>query len=366
MAKISIPVRFLQGMALPGLFSIENSWGGSSVIENQVADPVAHQDVLEGNKADYRKLCEIETSIPIFSRAWWLDAAVGPDGWDVAIAKNDDRIVGAMPYAFARRYGMSVLKQPALSMSLGPWLLPLDGKPATRLASEKKIMQSLIDQLPAFDHFIQNWHSSVTNWLPFYWNGFSQTTHYTYVIPDLTSVNNVWNGFENSARASCKKASERFKMTVRDDLPLDTFIALHRKTLQRRGVVSQYSDDYIRRMDAACAKRNCRKFVVAVNEAGQPCAANYIVWDENSAYGLMNGVDPEMRNTGVASLCMWEIIKHAAKVTKKFDFFGSMNETIEPFVRSFGAQQVPFFVISKTPSRLLRLRRGLQLVMSSM
>lgn len=317
---------------------------------------------MSTNKAQYRKFCEQEARLPVFSQAWWLDAVAGSDGWDVALVKKDERVIAAMPYAFTKRYGMRVIAQPALTMSLGPWLLPSEGKAGTRLAHEKKVMQSLIEQLPRFDHFTQNWHSDLTNWLPFYWNGFSQTTRYTYVLPDLTSTDALWAGFDTSTRASCKKATERYQMQVRDDLPLDTFIKLHQMTLNRRGISSQYSADYIRRLDAACAKHGRRKFFIVVNAEGRPCASNYIVWDDSSAYGLMNGVDPEMRNTGAATLCMWEVLKFASTVTRKFDFFGSMNETIEPFVRSFGAHQVPYFTISKTPSRLLRLRRGLQAV----
>jgi hypothetical protein len=86
------------------------------------------------------------------------------------------------------------------------------------------------------------------------------------------------------------------------------------------------------------------------------------VWDEQSAYGLFSGIDPALRNSGGASLCMWSLIKHASTVTKKFDFSGSMMEPVERFLRSFGATQVPYSNISKTPSRLLRMRQFLRSV----
>jgi hypothetical protein len=55
----------------------------------------------------------------------------------------------------------------------------------------------------------------------------------------------------------------------------------------------------------------------------------------------------------------WQSIKHAAHVTQRFDFGGSMLEPVERVFRSFGATQMPYFNISKTPSRLLRARQGL-------
>ncbi|HYD78290.1 MAG TPA: GNAT family N-acetyltransferase [Paucimonas sp.] len=314
----------------------------------------------ENAKEIYRAFSATEATLPIFSRSWWLDAVAGEDGWDVAVICKGNEVVAAMPYAVRRRYGMTTLGQPPLTQKLGPWLRSYDSRPATRLAQEKEWMQGLIDQLPAFDHFSQNWHYGQTNWLPFSWNGFRQTTRYTYVLHDLSSHDTLWSGFEHSARAECKKATERFRLQVRDDLPLEAMIDLNRQTFERQGLDVPFSEALVRRIDAACAQRGCRKFFIAVDAEGRHHAANYIVWDETSSYGLMSGANPALRNSGGASLCMWEAIRHASKVTRKFDFAGSMMEPVERFLRSFGATQMPYSNVSKTPSKLLRMRQFLQ------
>ncbi|MEN3363186.1 MAG: hypothetical protein V7606_460 [Burkholderiales bacterium] len=307
----------------------------------------------------YREFCGGEPSIPIFSRDWWLDATAGPDGWNVAVVLKDGRVMAAMPYVYRRRYGMRVLSQPPLTQTLGPWIGPTVGKPGTRLANEKELMQELIEQLPPFDYFAQNWHYSRTNWLPFFWNGFQQTTRYTYVLHELGDTEKLWAGFDTAARADCKKASGRFGLRIRDDLPLDTFLELNRMTFARQGMPVPYSDAFVRRLDAACVERGCRALFIAEDPEGRYHAGNYIVWDEDTAYGLMNGADPVLRNSGAASLCMWESIKHAAKVTQRFNFEGSMIEPIERFFRGFGPVQVPYHRISKTPSAVLRVREAL-------
>jgi lipid II:glycine glycyltransferase (peptidoglycan interpeptide bridge formation enzyme) len=220
-------------------------------------------------------------------------------------------------------------------------------------------MQSLIEQLPRFDHFRQTWNKGFSNWLPFYWNGFSQTTEYTYVLSPLNDVDALWNGLDSSRRKHCKQGVERFRLRVRDDLPVDAFIALHKMTLEHRGVAPSFSDDYLRRLDAVCEQRNCRKILIVVDEAGRHCAGTYTIWDSKCAYALIKGSDPEMSHTGAPSLCQWESIKFSSTVASKYDFLGNMNESIEPYVRSFGTVQTPVFSISKTPSRLLRLRQGL-------
>ena len=64
------------------------------------------------------------------------------------------------------------------------------------------------------------------------------------------------------------------------------------------------------------------------------------------------------------SLCLWEAILDASKYTKSFDFEGSMIEPIERFVRAFGATQRPYFQISRTPSRLIRMKEALRMVLT--
>ena len=318
---------------------------------------------MADEKNVYREFSRSESSIPIFSRDWWLDATAGPECWDVAVVRKGGEVVASMPYVRRQRYGLRLIGQPALTQKHGPWYRASEARPAARLAYEKELMQALIDQLPDFDHFTQNWHYTRTNWLPFSWNGFHQTTRYTYVLNGIGAIDKLWAGFENSTRAECKKAVERYKLRVRDDLPLEAFLALNRLTYRRQGITVPYSDEYVRRIDAACAARGCRMLFIAEDPDGNHHSGNYIVWDEESAYGLMAGSDPAYRNTGANTLCHWEAIKYASNVTKRFDFTGSMIEPVERFLRGFGALQTPYFNISKTPSRLLRARQTLLSVM---
>jgi len=327
--------------------------------ETRMESTRSRSDALS-NKAEYRKLCEKEPSIPIFSTGWWLDAAVGPDNWDVVLVKKNEQIVGAMPFAIVRRVGMEVVQQPPLTPLLGPWIQTEDMSTRTRLNNEQKIMQALIEQLPRFDHFKQTWNKSVSNWLPFYWNGFSQTTEYTYVIPALHDLSELWNKFDGSRRKHCKHAMERYHLRIRSDLPLDAFLALHKMSLANRGISQSFSDDCLRRVDAACVEHNCRRINIVVDETGRHLAGTYTVWDSHCAYALIKGSDPTLWHTGAPSLCQWETIKFCSTVAPKYDFLGNMNPTIEPYVRSFGTEQTPIFTISKTPSRLLRLRQGLR------
>ena len=134
---------------------------------------------------DYRQLCASESSVPLFCRDYWLDA-VAPGAWDAIVLDNAGAPLGAWPFVRHRHLGFDYLQMPVLTQFLGPWIAyPAGQKQHSKLSHEKDVFTALIERLPAHDYLIQNFHHSVTNWLPFHWQGFTQTTRYTYVLDDL-------------------------------------------------------------------------------------------------------------------------------------------------------------------------------------
>jgi lipid II:glycine glycyltransferase (peptidoglycan interpeptide bridge formation enzyme) len=282
---------------------------------------------------------QIHCAHALFQQPWWLDA-VAPGAWDAAVVTNDGEVVGRLPYVRMRRFGLTVLGQPLLTQFLGPWLRPGTGKIHTRLEREYEILRGLIAALPKHDVFLQDFHHSLTNCLPFYWQGFSQSVRYTYVIEELDDLDAIWNGFRKTVRAHIRKAEQEIVVRATDDV--EPFIALHRMTYERQGMALPYSADLIRRLDAACKARGVRRILLAEGADGTPHAAVYLVWDAESAYSLMSGNDPRLRSSGAISLLRWEAIKFAREVTRRFDFEGSMLEPVERFFRAFGGRQVRF------------------------
>ena len=292
----------------------------------------------------------------IFQEPWWLDA-VAPAAWSSAEVASGGVVVARMPYTMETRFGLRMLTMPPLTQTLGPWLAPEEGKYAQRLSREKRLMTKLIEQLPQFDYFAQNFHHSIVNWLPFHWIGFEQTTKYTYTIDDLSDQDRVWAGFQDKARTDIRKAERQLAVREGEDIAL--LAGITAKTFERQGVRLPYSMDVLERLDRACAERNARKMWFAEDGEGRIHAALYLVWDHRCAYYLIGGADSELRTSGASSLLMWHAIRFAATVTERFDFEGSMMEPVERFVRGFGAVQTPYFRITKK-SRRTRLLFGLR------
>lgn len=305
----------------------------------------------------YRRFSDESDSLTLFLRSWWLDATCG-DTWDVALAEHGGEIVGALPYLRRKRLGMVVLTQPGLTQHLGPWIGRAFGSAASP-ARDKDIMEALIAGLPPFARYSQNWSPAITNWLPFHWAGFKQTTRYTMRLSGLSDLDAVWRGFQANARTDIRKAAGRFALRLRPDPSLSEFLDVSSLTFARQHLKLPYSREYVARLNDACVARNCSKIFIAEDAQGRAHAGAYLAWDANTAYYLMGGGDPALRNSGATSFCIWEAIRFAATVSKTFDFEGSMIESVERFFRSFGALHVPYYHVTQTKSALLRLRARL-------
>jgi hypothetical protein len=118
--------------------------------------------------------------------------------------------------------------------------------------------------------------------------------------------------------------------------------------------------------DKCIKKNNSGEILFAFDEKQEIHSVLYLTWDNKSSYVHLVGENPQLRNSGAGILLIWEAIKYTSKVLKlnKFDFEGSMLKNVEPVRRSFGATQKSYFIITKTNSRLLRIRNALKELLS--
>lgn len=305
---------------------------------------VMEMKIVMSNLEKYRKFSETERTVPIFSRGWWMDAVCG-ENWNVILVEKNDRIIAALPYFLQDK---EIRKAP-LTQNNGIWIhYPPNQKYEKKLSYENRLMNLIIDEIEALDldKFQQYFHYSLTNHLPFYWRGYEQTTRYTYVISDTSNVEELFNHFSSAVRNKIRKAEKN--VTVKEDLGIAQFYDLNKMTFERQNVTIPYSFKLVSRIDKACESRNARKIYYAVDEQNRTHAAAYFVWDDESVYYLMAASDPMFRYSQSLSLLIFEGIKLASRLGKKFDFEGSMKRNIEEHFRQFGAKQFPYHHIQKT------------------
>jgi len=306
------------------------------------------------NKQRYKDYCAAHSEIPLFLQYDWMQTVAKPEQWDVALVEAGNEIQAFMPYFKKRKLKFDIITVPPLTPYMGPWIhYPPEQKESTRLSYEKKVMEKLIIQLPKVDKFIQYFHPAITNWLPFYWKGFEQTTRYTYIINDLSNADKLYANLQGNIRREISKAKNN--LTIIEVNEVSTLQFLKEKDYLAKGEKMNYSKIYFENIYQKLMQKKCCKVWIVQDEKGNSVASLLLIWDAQCAYYLAGSVDPENRNTGAMSLLLWTAILFASGVTNSFNFEGSMVEPIERFFRSFGAKQTPYFEIRKTDSKLLKL-----------
>lgn len=289
----------------------------------------------------------------LFNEDWWLDAAA-PGNWGEAVVRQGDRTVARLPWA-RERLAVPVLRLRRVgSPKLTPRLLPeLDvgtGKYVKRLAREHQLLDELVEQLPPFDYLSFTFASSFTNPLPFVWHGCDASVRISYVLPDLADCDAVWTGMSESTRRAIRKGERELDVVEDDDT--DRLCRAVRQSFERQGRPLPFSPELLGRIHDAAARREVGQVLTAVDERGRAHASLLLVWDEQRAYYLTGGADPELRSSGAQSLLLWEAIKRAAKTSAAFDFEGSMTEGIARFFRGFGAQPEPYLHVTAFSRRV--------------
>jgi hypothetical protein len=316
--------------------------GGRLVIKDPA--PVGESEKLPST---YDELVKRSPQGSIFTDRWWLDA-VAPGMYEILEIRKGDGIQAAWPIVYRESDGDRHIYMPALTQKLGILFAPFKANPIEEQSKKQKLATELMEQLGETASFHQNFHETFTDWLPFYWRGYVQTTRYSYVLEDISDPSVLWNNVRQKAKTEIRKA-QKVGIQIRDDLDLEQFTGIIHKTFARQNRSPLGSNDLVSRLDAACSKNAGRKIFAGVDSQGRVHAAVYMTWSGNTAYTLMGGGDPELRQSNAYRLVCWEAMIFARSIARRFDFVGSILPQVEPVFRGLGAKQVPYFSISKVP-----------------
>lgn len=270
-----------------------------------------------------------------------MEAVCADKQWDVLLATDKGgAIVAALPYLIGSKLGLRYVVQPQLTQSGGPWFRP------DTMDNEMQAARQLIDQLKRLHlaYYQQNFSPLVTNWLPFYWAGYRQTTRYTYRIPDISDPQQVFARFDASRR---QRQIHRLEGKLHPiDVTPRQFVDFHIDYWQSRGRKDLLSDRFMLRIIQTATERRQGLLMGLADDEGTLQGARFVVYDDRCAYSLLSALRPGHPN-GTSAMLFWQIINRLSGTTQAFDFEGSMDQGIELSYRLYGATQIPYFRISK-------------------
>ena len=282
-------------------------------------------------------------------QAWWMDAVCIKGKWEVFLYEQAGEIIGAIPFHVRKKLGLKFIIQPQLTQYSGIWIrYPDHCSFHNKQKLEKEIYFHFIDRLKryGFIFYNQNFHHSVTNWQPFYWNGFKQTTRYSFVINDISNVDEVFLNFSDRKKRDIKKAAKA-GLSVKIGGTSGEFHTFHRLCLLQRKEIISYPRHLLNAIVEASQSRGQGEIFTAVGINQQIMASLFVVWDTHSAYALLYAFDQETKNSGASSLLFWEAIKFLSSKTLCFDFEGSMIKSVAESYEQFSDDVISYYQITK-------------------
>lgn len=307
------------------------------------------------DKEKFEKFCK-EVYVPVYSKPWWMDAICGSDNWNVWLYENGEEVTAALPYYMEKRGERRYITKPPLTQNNGLiFKYPRGAKQIRKQAYEEEVIEAACDMIRNLkvDVYEQQYHYSFRNWLPFYWNQFTETTRYTYVMEDLQSLDEIWNNISSNYRNKIRKGQRLCE--IQEGFDKDRFYLEHEKIFFKQGLKCPFDYYLWSKLYDSCREHEAGKILFAVDKDDHICSLSFLVWDEQSAYHILGGNMPEFQNYDTYSALIWSEIQLASAKHLKFDFEGSMIKRIAKSFREFGATPKPYFRIRKVFSTRIQL-----------
>ena len=308
------------------------------------------------SKGIWKNLCETEGQyVPLFQQYWWMETVCKGKQWDVMLSERNGVIEGALPYLYGSRFGLRYILQPQLTQFTGPWYNYPSG--GDRVEFEHRVGSDLARQLKSLKPHLCVLHFApeITDWLPFHWEGFGQTTHYTYRFPSI--------GDPDALFAAASRARRQNMADVAGCCTLDPhfdparFARMHREYFERTKGIDLLPQTLVEEVCRTALERGQALLWALRDGKGNPVNVSFVVYDDRCAYALMSAIAPEAPRNSQTYL-FWQMIRHLSTLTQAFDFEGSMEKGNEYFYRTFGTVQVPYFEVSRfRPACLSKLAK---------
>lgn len=304
--------------------------------------------LINEKKQRYSLFCEREDWIPIFSQPWWMDCTCGADNWDVFLIGNGNDIQAALPYYIVDTEKGKCIKRATLTQNNGLLIkYPSNTTNISRQKYDEKIVNEVCDFLEnlGIASYQQQYNYRFDFWLPFFWRFYKGVVKYTYVIDNCTDYEAVYKQYSSKVKNALRKAQNEVNVSDMDDV--DLFYKVNEMSFTRQNVEIPYSKELFMTLLRACRERHCCRLIKAEDEAGNIHAVAMLVWDAKAVYFLLNGANPEIRNSQANVAIIDESIKTAGKLNLKFDFEGSVIKAVNHAFREYGGIPRQYFNISK-------------------
>ena len=331
------------------------------------------------NKEIYQQLSE-KYDLPLFMQYWWLEGVSAGKDWDVLLLFEEqteqsseivenaeniipaneqtlptaacDKVIAAMPYETEKRLWMKRINQPVLCPYAGVWIRQDIQQASDSEERVKKIYRSLNEKMemevkPISFNQLFCYDSPAVDYLKEL--GYKFVTRRTYILPDLSDLQKVIDGFSNSKRKKLEKNTLTYSV---EDVDLEEFFRFHQLTQLQKKAKMDYTRETLLVMAEKAAEKGVIRVLGVRNANKELLAAAVLVWDHHYAYQLLNTFDHDYPDSGARELLTLEVIKHARSLGLKLDFV-----FYKDYLKHYGAKKTAYYSVHKGTAIYVMLQR---------
>jgi hypothetical protein len=273
----------------------------------------------------------------VYALSFYLDN-VSPN-WNAIIEENEVNYLTVMPLTEKSKYGITFLHQPLFCQQLGIF------------SSEKSISNEKTSNFLAFIlekyKFVSHYHFNSNSSMLSYEKPSCYELRHTHHLSLRLPYSTIYKNYSADRKLNLKRAVKA-NLQIIESEDIAPLIDMFEKDIAHKivGGVAENAYDMLKKIYKELQTRKLCKLLYTKNEQGQVGAGGLFVFYQNQIVYLFNAAYTTHRKENGRTLLIDYVLKNYANSSYTFDFESPEIEKISCFYQSFGAQDVPYPVIS--------------------
>ena len=307
-------------------------------------------------------VAEQAETVPLYYHPWWLDAVTGgAKEWQPWCALSDDgRVLAVFPlYTPVRGVALSPPYTQVGGIYFSPGGEGGEGSPQSQhgiFGQRRKITMAFVEAMPQFKYFEVPFPTSFTDWLPYYWQGYSSFVRYSYARRLPEDEKDLLASENRDIRHKISLAKQLGYQYQEASTPED-LLRLSCTLYRKKGLARHFLSTLEHTVDVAMS-RGQGLLPTIYSKEGDLLAAGFTPYEGSTGYLIASAsVGGKEHKAAPAYLIHSTMLALARCHLTHFDFEGSMLQGVEAVFRSFYGEQYPFYRISKGSLSLVQRLR---------
>jgi len=291
--------------------------------------------------------CEkAEPALGVFSSNSWL-SIYGNDLKLIGIYKDEHQLIGGFYYLKTKKYGFTFIKLPPYTPHCGLFFINDSSNQSSVLSFQKEVLEEVCKYISnqASTLTVLALPSSIIDTQSFIWSNYKVIPNYTYRIDLNQSIEQIKSQLDSKNRNAINKAIKEEVQVLENHISNQELFNFFSNSLHTAGAnVYQTELENIFLQFA----NSSNSFSLTAKKGDVVLGNVFCVYDKNTCYYLLGGVDKSSGIQGINNLLILKSIEKAKDLgCVIFDFEGSMLKGVEKFFRSFGPTMHPYYTINK-------------------